>query len=272
MSRKKYEDWTIAALNVASPESEVAQEWAVPRNTRRIDTLHQWNEPPEAFGVLRSRLANRTVLVEHESSTLTERKWWRFWIALAWLSSVWFEAGSLPERKVRERLRRNPAHRYPVLLVLTESLSPSLLRAIPRLSQLDTPGVWADGDPESFTTIVIDRSRLARGAGVGLWHFLLGPSADARYDVLRALREDPTISVQLRTALEEAIMNQTIPTDEPTRIGLAQQIREEGREEGRREGLLRLAATIAPEFLTELQEIAEIDELVARIEAHVKKR
>lgn len=274
MSRRKHEDWTIAALNVASPGSEVVQEWAIPRNARRIDSVHQWDDAPESFGVLQPLLSMRTVLFEHESSTLNERKWWRFQIAFAYLASVWCEPASLDEQQLWDVLHRNPSHRRPALVVLAESLSPSLLCGVPQLSETSMPGVWWDGDEETLSTIVVDRSRLAFGPGVGLWHFLLGPSSDARYDVLRALREDPAITNQLRTTLEEAIMNQTIPTDERTRVGLATQIREEGRSEGRKEALkekrevaLQLASVFVPEHLDELNGIEDVEQLIERIAA-----
>jgi hypothetical protein len=275
VSRKKHEDWTIAALAVASPSSELEQEWSVPRGVRRIDVVHQWEVAPEHFGQLRAWLSHRTVLVEHESTRLLRGKWWSLMLALAWLRSIWFGRHSGNDRAVRERMRVGPATRAPVLLIVAEKLAPSVVAEAGHLYEPLAPGIWVDGDPDRATTVVLDGSRLRPGPDTAFWYFLLGPGPTTRYDVLTALTLDPSISMELIKKLQDAVANQTIPATDEVRLSVGDQLRKEGRlageregrREGRREELLHIAARIARNDLARLEAIEDLDELRAAVTA-----
>ncbi len=255
-----HENRFVALLQHAVGESEVAQEMSIPRKSRRLDLVCRFDEAPSLFGALQRACSERTVLFEHESQPLSAHAVASAWVGLAWLS--WQRIRPRSRRKIHVQRFLDGTLRPPLAIVVADVVQDDLTSAIPTLARTDMEGLWATAGAIDGGLCVIDSSRVRAEDGFAFWSWLgraRNPTeADTR---LRALLADPNLTNFDKVRLEEAIMNNQIPTSTVEQETVAQRVRREGREEGRAEALRDLVQTLAPEHAAELEGIDDVDEL-----------
>ncbi len=266
MSLNHHENRFVKRLQFAIGDSEVAQEFNIPRKARRLDLICRFGNAPGVFGALQEHCSHRTVIFEHESQPLT-----RHAVASAWAGSAWMLWESVrPKRRGREKLVPSPLERPPLGIVVADFAGDALRGAVPSLRRTRLPGIWATAELHEGGLCVVDTSRVRAQDGLAWWSWV-GRSPNAAEEVRRldALLKDPKLPIEDRYALQEAIMNGQLDATpkevETAAQRLKRQALDEGHREGHREGgraaLLAVVGDLAPERLPELEKIAELDEL-----------
>lgn len=266
MSLNLHENRFVKRLQFAIGDSEVAQEFSIPRKARRLDLICRFGDAPAVFGALRDHMSHRTVIFEHESQPLT-----RHAVASAWAGTAWMLWESVrPKRRGREKLVSDPLDRPPLGIIVADFAGDALRGAVPTLRRTRLPGVWATAELNEGGLCVVDTSRARAQDGLAWWSWV-GRAANAAEEVKRldALLKDPKLPIEDRYALQEAIMNGQLDATPKEVETAAQRLKRqaleeghrEGHREGRREALLAVARDLAPDRIPELEKIAELDEL-----------
>ncbi len=156
-------------------------------------------------------------------------------------------------------------------MVVADSVAEDLTAAVPSLGPTAWPGLWATSDTRDLrfdqgALLVIDTSTLPASDGFSFWRWLgrARDEQDANARLL-ALLADPQLPMLDEARFLEAMMDNQFTVSETERETASQRVRREGREEGREEGeryaLLSVAARFAPEALSAMHAIHDIDAL-----------
>ena len=270
MPHTPHEDRFIGLLQYMT-DHELAQEISMPRKARRLDAMCRFGATPVPgfFGALRTACHDRAVIFEHESTPLTCEAVASAWVGQAWVS--W-------QRLKKPRGRRQNVHRLVggtrrprLAVVVADSVAEDLTGAIPSLGLTGWPGLWATTDTgdlrfDQGALLVIDTSAIPASDGFSFWRWL-GRARD-EHDAnarLLALLADPQLPMLDKARFLEAMMDNQFTVSETERETASQRVRRDGREEGRDEGeryaLLSVAARFAPEALSAMHAIHDIDAL-----------
>jgi hypothetical protein len=273
-SPTRHEDRFVAILQHAVHEVEVVQEVSIPRKARKLDALVRLADAPELFGALRPWLRARTVVFEHESAPLTNEA-----VASAALGPPWLHWHRLRRDAHRaSAVRRAVAgtDRPPIGVVVADRVAQEMNAAIPGLRPADWPGVWSTPHLDEGGLVVLDTSQLAGIPGFEFWAWLGGastPEEGARR--MRLLLESPSLSTLTLNRLNEAIMNERIPTTSAEQETNYQRITRLARDEGREEALSsfrELLRRYAPERVAELSEVRDPEVLRHALDEAIQQR
>jgi hypothetical protein len=285
--RRPHEQRAFGIIEELEGKGVVLREVAIPQAARFVDGLVALDQPSEAWGPLRSLVANRLVVLEHFSRppSVASAGW-----ALAkhaWLVATWRTTpGEGPERAgeagvvdgptdrdiwvtLRASGRDATPPRPPLLLVLCAGQPTGVIAALAeRGMTLLAPGIWRASGPVYGDLVVVDTRGLdPRAPGTSVLGMVPMPRTRAEAGAqLDALLADPGVLDSTKQRLLEALMNRSIPTTDAEHTSIVDRLRAEGRAEGRREELLRLAErAFGAEVAGKLAGIDDLDALEDRV-------
>ncbi len=245
---RPHQERVLACLQLIEPGAEVKPEVGIPQASRSIDGVMEVGEGSERWGVLRSTVRERTVLVEHWSSPPS----------FVELATAHFKRGAVVEGWAVEQApdgsgREGAAEwaggakpsRAPLLLIISNGRPRKALKGVNHLVASSTRGIWASGDCRLGQTVLVDVKGLERMQGTSVLKLLRTPDSDQEIKSnIDHLIGDPMLSKDDREELLEAIMTQSpfTPTEQKLTV-------ESVRESGRAEERLKFEAIRAQEKL-----------------------
>ena len=251
-------------------------EVSVPRGAARIDAVFDVGGLGGFFGPLEPLMTHRVVGFEAYSGSLPH----------GWFADACLKAGWLVKRWRREPAPTRHGTRPPLMVVVAAGRFPWSARTA--LYEPMAPGIWRSRLGSEVEVILVELAAVPLEIGTTGLHMLRLPSNHERAHVLDAFIEDPTIDLEIRTNLKEAIMSGTFQASETEYRTVSERVRAEGFAEGERQGerrgerrglrrgieqgvaqaryslIERVRTLLGDEAAASLEDIADFDVLSAR--------
>ena len=218
---RRYQQRALALVRAVRGASGVTTEHAVPESSRWIDAVLAPGRASPAWGILRSDLDRRQVLLEHFSRPPRPQRLASTLIKAAWGLERWV---------ARDRVALSP----PLTLVI------SVGRPVRALELL---GFRPDDEHEglhrarlgALELLLVDVRRLARGPGTSFLRAFDHRHAVAEEN-LRQVYQDPDLARAVKIKIGEAVMNEPALWNPEEKQVTAQELLERGCKAGREEG------------------------------------